>query len=164
MSQVDIGIVPALLPNLDLSQQPSDRVLNQHPTDYSLTFKGTSNLGRAFVFFQYGIPVVADMIPSALQVIRNEEEGFVCYSSAAWFDALYRLCASSGLRERIGKKMLERFESYYAVGPTHQRLSDFLQQKIDEIPTPFTSSVPQQRHSWRTRVLAAIQNIRQRLL
>jgi glycosyltransferase involved in cell wall biosynthesis len=164
MSQVDIGIVPALLPNLDENQEPSDHLLNQHPTDYTLTFKSTSNLGRAFVFYQYGIPVVADMIPSALQVMKNVEEGFICYSTAAWFDALYRLCASVDLREQIGKKMLERFESHYAVKPTHQRLSSFLQEIEDDIPTPFASDIVQTKYSWRTKWQGLFQNIRQRLL
>ena len=164
MSQVDIGIVPALLPNLDLSQQPSDRVLNQHPTDYSLTFKGTSNLGRAFVFFQYGIPVVADMIPSALQVIRNEEEGFVCYSSAAWFDALYRLCASANLRNSVGERMQARFAAEYAIGPTHQRLATFLHEGMSEIPTPFEADIPRINRGWDTKLRAILHKIRQRFL
>jgi len=162
MSQVDIGIIPALLPSDNKRRWKYDRTLNQHASDYALEFKATSNLGRAFVFFQYGIPVVADMIPSALQLMRHEEEGFVCKSSASWFDALYQLCASSEKRKQVSDRMTARFESEYAVEAIHKKLTVFLQQELHQSPHMFWKRDSIKGSGWGEKIISLFYYIKQR--
>ena len=40
--------------------------------DYNLQFKATSNAGRAFVFHQLGIPVIADFWPCNFEILDNK--------------------------------------------------------------------------------------------
>ena len=105
MANMDIGIVPNLIPipkadQVKTAAGTSANRFNEHPSDYLLRFKTTSNPGRIFVFAQFGVPVVADMFPSALQVIDDGQNGCVCYGTDAWRTALKMLAENPNLRTR----------------------------------------------------------------
>lgn len=115
---MDIGIVPLLThmhrpfsilirkfmrlirPEMDASTQ-----------DYLLQFKNNTNPGRCFVFQQFGIPVVAELSPSASAAIPNEQYGYTAYSQAGWFRALDHLCSSAALRNTISDNAHAFFSS-----------------------------------------------------
>lgn len=130
MSKADIGIVPNLLPVKRLVKGISTVLLGkahkEEDSDYLLRFKTTSNAGRIFVFAQYGIPVVSDMFPSALQIIEDNVDGFVCRSTEAWHSALKRLAASEGLRSAIGEAMLDKFKKKFSPDIMNKGLIDFI--------------------------------------
>lgn len=156
MSKVDIGLVPNLIPiNEDikhlfsqikqLNKQRSSSVLtrffenrhqkcpandpnlyNEHPTDYLIRYKATSNPGRIFVFAQYGIPVVADMFPSALQIIEDGVNGFVCYSTEAWYWALKSLTANPAMRTEFAQQMMKKFDKIAASEVLNENLVKFI--------------------------------------
>ncbi len=131
LSGVDIGIVPNLLPIDDgilrsFSSDKDPHFFNMHNSDYLTRCKATSNPGRIFVFAQYGIPVVADMFPSALQVIENEVNGYVCFSTEAWYWALKNLSDNSGLRTEMAESMQHWFERKASPGVMNRNLIDFI--------------------------------------
>lgn len=107
----DIGIVPNILP---VSNQRANILtrLASHPlsfnynkNDYFLRFKFNSNPNRFYEFSQLGIPVVADMYPSACQVIQHGSSGFLAYSSTGWYNALLKLIESPELRNECANNL-----------------------------------------------------------
>lgn len=130
ISNVDIGIVPNLMPIKTDSWLRENlsfrRKNNEHKSDYVLRFKATSNPGRIFVFAQYGIPVVTDMFPSALQIIQDGVNGFVCYGTDAWYHALKSLADSPSLRKSIAVAMSEKFDREISPEVMNSNLLQFL--------------------------------------
>jgi len=114
ISSSDIGIVPGFTSYRD------------NAVDYLPVYKITSNPGRILVFGNYGIPVVADMFPSALQVIEDGVSGYVCCSTHAWSDRLVRLARSSSLRSRMGLALNEKFSKSAAAGVLNRGLVEFI--------------------------------------
>lgn len=132
MSQVDIGLMPNLIPiknpgEIKRIASTNPQVFLEDDTDYLIRFKATSNAGRLFVFAQYGIPVVADMFPSAMQLILDEFNGFICNSPASWYYALKKLADSSDLRNSIAKRMYETFRNKASVEVQNKGLIEFIQ-------------------------------------
>jgi len=133
IAQCDIGIVPNLLPiqnqrKLKKLTSSNSRRFNEDDTDYVLRFKATSNAGRIWVFAQYGIPVITDMFPSALQAIKDNEDGFICNSSASWYLALRRLSESAELRNKIGNALYEKFEKEFSPIVLNNNLINFIKE------------------------------------
>jgi len=120
MSEVDIGIVPCIAggfldrPVRDCN--PLTKLIKKRLgriNDYRLSFKNTSNAGRAFVFHQLGIPVVADFWPSHFELLGNRNYGELVHSAQGWINALTRLAGDSSLRSRIAEAAQREFVSRY---------------------------------------------------
>jgi glycosyltransferase involved in cell wall biosynthesis len=130
MSKGDIGIVPNLVPVKGLAKglttALSMKMRKEEDNDFLLRFKATSNAGRIFVFAQYGIPVVADMYPSVLQLIEDNVDGFICFSTEAWLSALRRLASSHALRTSIGAAMAEKFDKRFSPDVMNKGLIEFI--------------------------------------
>jgi glycosyltransferase involved in cell wall biosynthesis len=131
LADADIGIVPNFIPigheavaKRAVSSWP--QVFKEHDSDHLLRLKSTSNFGRAFVFAQLGVPVVADMFPSAAQVIRHGHDGFLAYSAAGWYRALHQLAESPEHRQRLADNMLLSFRENFAVDVLNRRFVRFL--------------------------------------
>jgi hypothetical protein len=94
--ECDIGLVPN---NIYITDKEKDIFFrNNHPekpgrydSDYLLRFKNKSNIGRALVFIQLGIPVIGDMIPSHFGMLDDPGNGCIAYSKEGWLDGLNRL-------------------------------------------------------------------------
>lgn len=83
----DIGLCPNATPIKDYPLNYSmDRGL--YKTDYAIRFKNKSNAGRAFVFHQLGIPVIADLTPSHMHILGNPDNGYIAMSKNGWLEAL----------------------------------------------------------------------------
>lgn len=74
--------------------------LDANSTDYVMRFKTKSNYGRALVFQQLGIPVIADITPSHMDLIRHGENGYLAANEASWLDGL-TLLADAAHRNEI---------------------------------------------------------------
>ncbi len=110
LAQVDIGIVPGLRPiknilKLKRKSVVSRKHLHNFADEYLIKFKVPSSVGRIIVFCLLGVPVVADMYPSAMQFIRDGQNGFIAYSMWGWYSALERLIQSCDLRQQFSEKM-----------------------------------------------------------
>lgn len=135
MSQVDIGIVPSLIPikNISLVKKISKSIfnkLNENFSDYLFRFKVTSNVGRGLVFAQLKVPVIMDMTPSALQFISDSENGFVCYSSESWSSALFKLADSENLRLSMAENLYKEFNLNYSSKEINRKFKIFLLHNI----------------------------------
>lgn len=130
LSRVDIGIVPNIIPTYTVKQNKSRKIkaklFNEHDTDYLLGFKATSNAGRIIVFAQLGIPVIADMFPSALQLLEDGVNGFVCYSTEAWYLALKQLAYDATLRSNLAKNLQTKFKETMSPMILNKNLIDFI--------------------------------------
>lgn len=113
LAAADVGLVPGLMP---VSARACGAAVADaaawasHASDYLLHFKATSNAGRIYVFAHYGIPVVADMYPSALTTIDDGVDGFVCYSPGAWWRALAQLARDAEMRRRMGARLKAKLD------------------------------------------------------
>jgi glycosyltransferase involved in cell wall biosynthesis len=129
LADSDIGIVPNLIPIPEeqrVKKEAAHGDYGEHHTDYLLRYKGTSNAGRIFVFAQYGIPVVADMYPSALQAIRDGETGFIARSAGGWYRGLKALAQSVELRQSMGRRLRDDLRERANIGMLNAELINFL--------------------------------------
>ena len=68
----DIGVVPNITRlDFDDMRMGTSVDLGLYDTDYVVRFKNKSNAGRAFVFHQLGIPVIADLTPSNMHILGD---------------------------------------------------------------------------------------------
>jgi len=113
IASLDVGIVPNLLPSRRIEwPNPLASRLGQiglnlsgrNRNDFVTRFKFTSNINRIYPFVAMGVPVVADLIPSAATVIRSGESGFLAYDSKSWEYALRTLATSADTRSRMANR------------------------------------------------------------
>jgi glycosyltransferase involved in cell wall biosynthesis len=82
-----------------------NRSFNYNEKDFFLRFKLNSNPNRFWEFSQLGIPVVADMYPSACLTIKPGESGFLAYSSIGWYNSLMKLIENPDLRNNCAENL-----------------------------------------------------------
>ena len=124
LEDVDIGIVPCTN-NFFLDNKKKQSNIftylirkftggyNKRHNDYIIRFKNTSNAGRANVFHQLGIPVVAGFWPSNFHIIENRKYGFLAHSENGWYNSLEKLINSFQLRQNIADNVTKEFVSKY---------------------------------------------------
>ena len=64
-----------------------------------------SNAGRIISFAFLQVPVIADLIPSSCQIIKDEYNGLLAYSSGGWYSAIESLILDSDKRDRLINNM-----------------------------------------------------------
>jgi len=107
----DIGIVPNIT-TYSSKDQESNPELGLYDTDYILRLKNKSNAGRAFVFHQLGIPVVADFTPSNFHIMGGNDCGYLVSSANGWKQSILKLTNTRN-RQEISNKAFEKFRSLY---------------------------------------------------
>ena len=108
--EIDIGIVPNLIPikNPVLAKEKVKSypfLFNEHSSDYLSRYKATSNIARLYPFAMFGIPVVADLYPSACHSIQSGVTGMFGGSAGMWYRSLHKLIVSPELRQKIGDEI-----------------------------------------------------------
>jgi glycosyltransferase involved in cell wall biosynthesis len=88
-------------------------VAGLYDTDYCLRYKNKSNSGRAFVAYQLGIPVIADLTPSNMPMLFDEKCGYLASNFASFYRALYQLL-DPDKRNNIASNAHKRFNSIYS--------------------------------------------------
>lgn len=129
ISRCDIGVVPnAHAGHVGrLSSYLMRKVLQMdvHSSDYALRFKSKSNFGRALVFMQLGVPVVADLTPSHLALIEDAETGHLAFSRASWLSA-FNLLANRAHNDRISRAARNLVDRRYPQDLNSRKLVEFL--------------------------------------
>ena len=90
----DVGIVPNvtdLTPRIPQLNQQTSVNEGLYSTDYNFRMKNKSNAGRAFVFHQLGLPVVADLTPSHVHIMGNPDCGYLVNDWEGWYKAFVNL-------------------------------------------------------------------------
>jgi len=118
IQEFDIGIVPNLnrVPSYLLAIMRKLPTKSGGLTDLVVRYKNTENAGRAFVFYQLGIPVVADMAPSHFHILGNPQNGYLAMSEEGWYQALYSLAISADHRNEIAANAHAEFRRLYDPG------------------------------------------------
>lgn len=115
----DIGVVPSVLPASRFFSRPlSSFFFNKegyHNNDYVERFKFSNNPGRIYVFSQLGIPVVTDFTPSACQIIKDGESGFLVGTKEGWYEALKKLINNVKIRNDFSKNLKDNISRSYSV-------------------------------------------------
>lgn len=175
LAQVDIGIVPALMPIRKLSKLKKKSIVfkpffNDNDDDYLIKFKMPSNPGRIIVFGLLGIPVVADIFPSACHFIKNESSGLLAYSCGGWYMALEKLIKSAKLRQTFADEMQSFIRKDHIFEVQNEKLRAFFnsiekgatghKKKINEP----SLHIDRNKKFWMSIVGNYFNNIRRRLL
>jgi hypothetical protein len=137
ISNVDLGIIPQFIP---VKKNKFLRWLigsfrskyNERYDNFFHRFKETTNNGRAFVFAQYSIPVVADMTPSSCALLGENEYGFIASSRSGWFYALFTLCRNKNLRLKMGKKLNQRYLKAWGPKKINLLLAKFILNLVEK--------------------------------
>lgn len=97
----DVGIVNCFVP-IEESKEKAILIEKENfRNDYIVRYKSSSNAGRAFVFAQAGVPVIADMTPENCQFIFHNYNGFLVHSEYAWYHYLKVLLTDATLRQKF---------------------------------------------------------------
>jgi hypothetical protein len=80
---------------------------------YVTSFKIFCNAGRAFVFHQLGIPVVASFMPSHFHILGNPDCGYLAHSAQGWLSALRALCSSARKRQEVADAARAEYHRQY---------------------------------------------------
>jgi len=107
----DIGIVPNIT-QFSAKGQDSNAELGLYETDYIFRMKNKSNAGRAFVFHQLGMPVVADLTPSNFHIMGGNDCGYLVSSKNGWKKAIMKL-TDKLKRQEIANNAFNRFKLLY---------------------------------------------------
>ncbi len=111
-NECDIGISNFFI---NIPQNKKRQILKQggFNNDYILRFKNTANAGRAFIFIQAGVPVVADMTPEHCQILFHGINGFLANSTEAWYEYLKLLIIDQNLRQEVSDNAQIFLKKYY---------------------------------------------------
>lgn len=121
LGQADIGIVPAKTPTKFLFKG-----FGLKRYDYLIRFKYSSNPGRAYIFSQFHIPVVADFLPSSAQIIQDGESGYLVWSEEGWYNALEKLIISPDLRNKMSRNLKNFIDNNYSPDLNFRKFSEFI--------------------------------------
>jgi hypothetical protein len=112
----DIGIVPNVmdmsvyLPKSTIEFCHSD--IGLYNTDYQIRFKNKTNGGRAYVFYQHGLPVIHDLSPSSFEFMSKTGRYIVAHDAKSWEKEIRRLY-NHKLRNIISNENKNIFEEHY---------------------------------------------------
>jgi hypothetical protein len=111
IKEIDIGIVPNISEfNIGGTNNiPQD---GKYSTDIRIRFKNKSNNGRALVFHQNGIPVVADITPSNMHILANPDNGYAVLGEKGWYYAFKELMDENH-RNFISENAYNEFHRLY---------------------------------------------------
>ncbi len=131
LANADIGIVPNMMPIRNINKLKIKACVykgyfNDSVDDYLIRFKMPSNPGRLIVFGMLGLSVVTDFYPSALQFIKDEQNGMLAYSMGGWYTALEKLIVSPALRQKLSFNMHKTIDQYFDFEKQNIKLITFL--------------------------------------
>lgn len=127
----DIGVVQNYIPwrseaFLRRLGKLSRSLLLEDPLDHWVKYKSSANAGRAFVFGYFGIPVVADAIPSMSDAIIDGFSGRLVMTPEGWYDALDDLIGSHESRQRLATNFLNTISERFAPEVSTRRLVEYV--------------------------------------
>jgi hypothetical protein len=130
-ADADIGVVQNLMPwrQKRLVHQLgmfSRSLLLETSFDHIVKYKSSTNAGRAFVFGYFGIPVVADAVPSASDAIVDGYSGRLVLTAEGWYDALEELIVSPVKRQQLADNFRRSIQERFAPPVSARRLVDFI--------------------------------------
>ena len=129
----DIGLVPNLTDGR-LYRKDTETLTSVefglYDSDYLLRYKNKTNAGRAYVFYQHGIPVIHDLSPSSFELMKLTGYNVCAHDSESWLRELKYL-SNIDTREAVSKSYYQAFKDHY---DTHEIAKELIQKirKINE--------------------------------
>ena len=115
MQECDVGVVPNVT-DVRLTVPDIEKVTSVdfglYKTDFFVRFKNKTNAGRAYVFYQHGIPVIHDLSPSSFELMKLTGYNVCAHDNNGWFRELYKLKDASK-REEVSKAYHQAFKKHY---------------------------------------------------
>lgn len=121
MSSVDIGLVPSLRKNnffrKGLLKNSFLNLTSKSPSntsqDYLIQYKATTNNGRALIFHELKVPVIADFAPENFIINGDSSCGHLAHSEEGWYEAIKDLAFNVSKRAIIAENAFQRFNYLY---------------------------------------------------
>ena len=111
----DIGLVPNVT-DIRLFVQDIQKITSAdfglYDTDYFLRMKNKTNAGRAYVFYQLGVPVIHDMSPSSFELMSKTGYTICAHDSLSYIREFKKL-SDCNIRNKIAESNKKMFEEYY---------------------------------------------------
>ena len=111
----DVGVVPNVIDLKgiypDLVNQTSSE-LGMYSTDYIYRIKNKTNPGRAFVFYQHGIPVIHDMSPSSFEMMAFTGIYDLAHDKKSWTNC-FKKYLDPNYRQEVSDRFRTKFEKKY---------------------------------------------------
>ena len=109
----DIGIVPNVT-YVDVNSHglEMNNDFGLYNTDHVVRMKNKSNAGRAFVFHQLGIPVIADLTPSNFHIMGDPQCGTIAFNKQSWVKGILNL-RDPKARKNMASHAKEEFDRLY---------------------------------------------------
>lgn len=131
LDSFDIGIVPANVPyhreqSVRKSSLAHRKVLNHEAQDLCMRFKMLTNPGRLITFAKRGIPVVSDMFPSACEMIKHGETGYLAHNTGGWYVSLKTLANSAEHRQSVSTALYNAIKDDIEYPEQNKKLLEFL--------------------------------------
>tara|TARA_Y100001968_G_C19439244_1_gene761596 strand:- start:575 stop:1597 length:1023 start_codon:yes stop_codon:yes gene_type:complete len=140
LSRCSVGIIPNLIPIRRKTSHFFSRIslrtslYNYNKNDYLIRFKLNSNPNRFWEFSQLNIPVIADLYPSACQVLTHGYNGFLAYDRETWYRALSILINNQKIRRKLGERLNKTMLNNFSIEISQKRLLNYL---LKEFPIIF---------------------------
>jgi glycosyltransferase involved in cell wall biosynthesis len=127
----DIGVVPNYIPvrNYKLIKYLgtiSTKILLEEKNDYLNKYKPSTNAGRIFVFGYFGIPVIAEAVPSACDALIDQYSGRLVLNKFGWYEALEALIISKEERNKLSSNFNTMIAERFSPEVSTNRLVDYL--------------------------------------
>ena len=128
INKFDIGIVPNVtdigqyVPGLQDSEMPQ---LGLYKTDFNLRIKNKTNAGRAYVFYQHGIPVIHDLSPSSFEIMTKTGFNICAHDKNSYLREMKKL-SSHKFRNIVASSNKKVFEEFFNPLDHAQKLVNFL--------------------------------------
>jgi hypothetical protein len=123
INEFDIGVIPNISEIENNHKLTNNITTGMYNTDIKIRFKNKSNIGRALVLFQMGIPVVADITPSNMHILANPDNGYAVLEEDGWYHALDNLCCEKR-RNFISQNAYTEYKRLYDPFEWAQKLVD----------------------------------------
>ena len=115
MQSCDVGLVPNVT-DVRLFSKDIQKITSVdfglYDTDYFLRMKNKTNAGRAYVFYQLGIPVIHDMSPSSFELMSKTEYTICAHDNLSYIREFKKL-SDHNLRNEIAESNKKMFEKHY---------------------------------------------------
>ena len=95
----------------------------------SIRFKNKTNGGRAYVFYQHGIPVIHDLSPSSFDFMGRTGEYICGHDTDSYFREMVKL-TNPDTRNRISKVNKDIFERDFNAVNYCQKLVEFIDNEV----------------------------------